>query len=96
MPKSGGGLYWCDDDPDMRDFRLGYEISDKIKRRVLGDVIRRLQSRNWLAEDKKKLSIEELIDEAMASDPASVMKRISSRELHRIFSGSPCRDGGNC
>jgi cytidine deaminase len=41
---------------------------------VLGDVIRRLQSRNWLAEDKKKLSIEELIDEAMASDPASVMK----------------------
>jgi deoxycytidylate deaminase len=74
VPKAGGGLYWCDDDHDMRDFRLGYEVSDKIKRRVLGDVIRRFQSRGWLAEDKKQLKIEELVEKAFSEDSASIMK----------------------
>jgi deoxycytidylate deaminase len=74
VPKAGGGLYWCDDDPDMRDFRLGYEISDKIKRRVLGDVISRLRDKGCLSEDKQKNSVRELVEQAFAEDRAAVMK----------------------
>jgi deoxycytidylate deaminase len=74
VPKAGGGLYWCDDDPDMRDFRLGYEISDKLKRRVLGDVISRLRVKGWLAEDKKESSIDDLVEQAFAEHASSVMK----------------------
>jgi len=74
VPKAGGGLYWCDDTPDMRDFRLGYEVSDRIKRRVLGDVIRRFQNRGWLSDDKKHLTVEQLLEQAFADDAASIMK----------------------
>ncbi len=74
VPKAGGGLYWCDDDQDMRDFRLGYEVSDKIKRRVLGDVIRRFQDRGWLTEEKKKLKVEELVEQAFSEESAAIMK----------------------
>jgi deoxycytidylate deaminase len=74
VPKAGGGLYWCDDDPDMRDFRLGYEISDKIKRRVLGDVISRFRDRGWLSEDKKHSSVGELVEQAFAEEKSALMK----------------------
>jgi cytidine deaminase len=74
VPKAGGGLYWCDDDPDMRDFRLGYEVSDKIKRRVLGDVISRLRDRGWLSEDKRESSVGQLVELAFAEDKSALMK----------------------
>ena len=74
VPRAGGGLYWCDDDPDMRDFRLGYEVSDKIKRRVMGDVISRLREKGWLSEDKQKIPVGQLVEQAFAEDQSAVMK----------------------
>ncbi len=76
VPRAGGGLYWCEDKPDKRDFKLGYEISDKFKRRVLGDLISRLRTRGWLSEDKKLASIDSLVDEAFSGAKGStpVMK----------------------
>jgi deoxycytidylate deaminase len=74
VPKAGGGLYWCDDDPDMRDFKLGYEVSDKIKRRVLGDIIGRLQSCGWLSQDKQKTPIAQLVEAAFTENATSIMK----------------------
>ncbi len=86
VPRAGGGLYWCEDRPDKRDFKLGYEISDKIKRRVLGDLISRLKKKEWLAEKKQEVSIERLIEEAFADDGAAMMKGshlVSSIEYFR-------------
>lgn len=68
VPRAGGGLYWCEDKPDKRDFKLGYEISDKFKRRVLGDLISRLRDRGWLSEEKKRASIDSLIEEAFSAE----------------------------
>jgi len=42
VPKPGGGLYWEGDLPDHRDFTLGHEINDKLKHRMLLDVLKRL------------------------------------------------------
>ncbi|HLZ43404.1 MAG TPA: anti-phage dCTP deaminase [Candidatus Sulfotelmatobacter sp.] len=74
VPKAGGGLYWCDDDSDMRDFRLGYEVSDKIKRRVLGDVIARFRDKGWLSEDKLQTPVGELVEQAFAEERSALMK----------------------
>jgi deoxycytidylate deaminase len=74
VPKAGGGLYWCDDEPDMRDFRLGYEVSDKIKRRVLGDVISRLRDEGWLTEDKRRTPVGQLVERAFTDDKSALMK----------------------
>ncbi len=74
VPKAGGGLYWCDDNPDMRDFRLGYEVSDKIKRRVLADVVCRLRDKGWLSEEKRNIPIGQLVEQAFAEDRLALMK----------------------
>ncbi len=31
VPRAGGGLYWCDDKPDMREWILGYDSVDEHK-----------------------------------------------------------------
>jgi deoxycytidylate deaminase len=64
VPKAGGGLYWNGDEPDNRDFILGYEISDKLKRRMLSDVLQRLKNGGWLSQDKSQNDIESLAIEA--------------------------------
>jgi cytidine deaminase len=74
VPKAGGGLYWSDDEPDKRDFRLGCEVSDKMKRRVLGDLIGRLKKQEWLADDKQDCTVEELVNQAFSDNPTAVMK----------------------
>ncbi len=75
VPKAGGGLYWCVDDPDRRDFKLGYEVSDRIKRRVLGDVLGRLQKKQWLAADRLSTPIDDLVEEAFGDDePDAIVK----------------------
>lgn len=63
VPKPGGGQYWSGDIPDNRDFQLGHETSDKMKRILLGDILKRLQNANWLSADKSGLDIDVLVNE---------------------------------
>ena len=74
VPRAGGGLYWYEDKPDKRDFKLGYETSDRIKRRVLGDLIARMKGQKWLAKEKSERSNEQLVDEAFGDGPNALMK----------------------
>lgn len=41
-PKPGGGLYSADDSYDHRDFRLGEDISDRLRKQTIIDIINRL------------------------------------------------------
>lgn len=74
VPRAGGGLYWSGDDPDKRDFKLGFETSDKLKRRVLGDLISRLKKREWLVKEKKESTVEQLMEEAFSDNPNAFMR----------------------
>lgn len=74
VPKSGGGLYWCEDSPDHRDFKKGYDISDSMKKSLLGDVIDRLKKAGWLAPNKSAIEIKELIEEALTSGESPLMQ----------------------
>jgi deoxycytidylate deaminase len=42
VPKAGGGTYWCDDIPDQRDYALGRDANERIKRTLLADIAKRI------------------------------------------------------
>lgn len=46
VPKAGGGQYWEGDDPDVRDFQLGYDSSDPTKISIADEAVRTLH-RKW-------------------------------------------------
>lgn len=64
VPKPGGGLYWAGDRPDHRDFNLGYEPNDRLKRRMLAELLQRFQQQGWLAKEKLATRVDALVEEA--------------------------------
>lgn len=42
VPRCGGGQYWEDDPDDKRDFAIGYDSNDRIKREALQEIIRNI------------------------------------------------------
>jgi deoxycytidylate deaminase len=42
VPKAGGGTYWCDDPSDRRDYKIGRDENDRIKRTILADISKRI------------------------------------------------------
>jgi cytidine deaminase len=65
VPKAGGGLYWCDDQPDHRDFTLGFDTNDRIRANVISEILHHLREAGWLTEDKKHTEIQTLVKLAM-------------------------------
>jgi cytidine deaminase len=65
VPKAGGGLYWCDDEPDHRDFTLGFDTNDKIRANIITEILQHLKDAEWFTEDKKQTDIEALVQLAM-------------------------------
>jgi len=68
VPKSGGGLYWPKDEPDMRQFHAGTDSNDEHKRSLVTDTLNRLREAGWLAEDFKSKSIQDLTESAIKKD----------------------------
>ena len=66
VPKAGGGLYWSGDAPDHRDFVMGYDTSDRIKRNILKEALTRLRENNWLSPEKTENHVETLVADALA------------------------------
>ncbi len=64
VPKAGGGLYWPGE-TDRRDFKLGHDASDRLKRDVLWDVLQRLRDANWFMKPIAKLKQNKMIEEAL-------------------------------
>jgi cytidine deaminase len=61
VPKAGGGLYWCDDKPDHRDFTLGFDTNDKIRANIITEILQHLKDAEWLTAEKKQVDIETLV-----------------------------------
>lgn len=81
VPKAGGGLYWCDDPSDQRDCVLGYDPSDRMKRNLLADILKRLGKHKWLNEEIAKIDIDNLVDTALGGGPSSLMKGSQLKNL---------------
>jgi deoxycytidylate deaminase len=67
VPKAGGGLYWCGDSPDKREFHLGIDGIEEQKKNLIAETLRILKERGWLNEAKSASTTEELV--AFALDP---------------------------
>ncbi|UQU68231.1 deaminase [Couchioplanes caeruleus] len=65
VPKSGGGVYHAESDPDGREWRTQGSASDRARAKMLGDILRRLRDSGWLREDlSRDASIGDLIQRA--------------------------------
>jgi len=96
VPKSGGGTYWTTSDIDQRDYQLGYDPNDREKKRVLRDLLERLEATGYLKRSgKRKSDIEAVLKETLRVDgPNSVRSarlmdiiefgRIIHAEMHAL------------
>ncbi len=71
VAESGGGQYWCESANDGRDFLLGHDSSDRMRENLLGDIIQRLMDNAWLAVDKSKMPVSELVKIALHGEEGS-------------------------
>jgi cytidine deaminase len=74
VAKPGGGLYRDGDKPDNRDYVLGYDTNDNLKRRLFGDILQRLRDKNWLSNAYSNREIGKLIEDAFANEPNALLK----------------------
>lgn len=74
VPKAGGGAYWCHDEEDDRDFRWGYDTSDKMRENIIAEILQRLKDAKWLHGDKTAQPTQDLVAEAIRSGDPPIMK----------------------
>jgi cytidine deaminase len=74
VARSKGGQYWSGDNPDGRDFQLGYDSSDRMRETLIGDVLERLQKAKWLSEARAALPVDQLVREALREGNQPIMK----------------------
>ena len=65
VPRAGGGLYWCDDQPDHREWTSGEDANDKYKRQILADLLERLKQAKWLSEPHNAMDVKQLVELAL-------------------------------
>jgi len=51
VPRAGGGQYWPGDEPDKRDFQLGYESNARYRDAALTDAFEQLKAQGLLGAD---------------------------------------------
>jgi deoxycytidylate deaminase len=78
-PKFGGGLYWCDDPNDYRDFRLKEDSNDKIKQSILNELMDKLRIAGFIHPDKDQ-PLDELV-----SDVRKVIKNVAVMDLIEFY-----------
>lgn len=74
VPRPGGGGYWPEDIPDVRDFVIGYDPSAKVKKDILAEVFHLLQENGWFSENKKSEEINTLVDQALKGNQGAILK----------------------
>lgn len=86
VPKAGGGQYWTGDEPDYRDFRLGFDFNDHEQLSLITDTLIRLKDAGWLAKDQQDAEPSELAQQALQADGPFRRSRIGDLlEFGRIL-----------
>jgi cytidine deaminase len=65
VPKAGGGLYWCDDHEDYRDFRRGRDSSVEFKEDIIRELLHHLAEAGWLDKDRASKKSKAMMDEIL-------------------------------
>ena len=67
VPKFLGGLYWCDDADDARDFKFDGDSNQLYKIRMARDIFERLAEKGWLSEEMKNEDPQLLANKAFST-----------------------------
>lgn len=62
VPKKGGGLYWCDDTKDERDFKIGYDSNEKRKNEIAIKIVSQFIKRNVTEKELARIAKDKLKD----------------------------------
>jgi deoxycytidylate deaminase len=81
VPKAGGGQYWAGEEPDGRDFNEGYDRNDRLKERVVRELITELRAQNWIASEVAKKTPDELAREMMSQSPPPGVPRLRQTQI---------------
>src|SRR5579859_5908293 len=81
VPEAGGGLYWCTDMPDRREFRLGSDSNDEHKRELISETLQLLRAAGWLDSKRAKLELEDLVSQALDQKKPVLRKDSKIRNL---------------
>jgi len=65
VPKFGGGLYWPDSKNDNRDFKLGHDTSDEMKRIQFAEILDSLKSNGWFVANKTSKNAQDLVQDTL-------------------------------
>lgn len=66
VPKFGGGSYWTGDEEDKRDYRLGYDISDQMKRESIAEILKIFKNNDWFrGGEYQDKDVDELLENAL-------------------------------
>jgi deoxycytidylate deaminase len=81
VPKSGGGQYWPGDEPDGRDFAEGYDRNDRLKQRVVRELLTELKLKKWIAGDAASRPLDELTRDVMSRSPSDDVPRLRYTQI---------------
>jgi len=81
VPKSGGGMYWCDDQFDRRQFQLKFDSNQAQKRNLIAETLDYLKKAGWLVPELYSLSRDELLERAMYTAKPALPRRSQIRSL---------------
>ncbi len=100
VPKAGGGLYWCGDVSDGREFVEGLrageqyiESNQKHIRNLIVDTLKYFKKANWLEEKKSELTPDQLADLALKGNSPALPKGAQIRTLIEFGRAVHARDG---
>lgn len=88
VPKAGGGTYWSDEEDPHRDFDEGHDANSTQKKRILFDLIEKLNLEGFLVSDDlptlfEKVSASKAIDDALVMD-ITEFGRMTHAEMNAI------------
>jgi cytidine deaminase len=81
VPKAHGGLYWCDDPIDRRQFQLGEDSNQAQKRILISETLEYLRRAKWLRTDLMTLSRDDLLRLALDAEKPALPRRSQIRGL---------------
>ncbi|MGA3053314.1 MAG: deaminase [Candidatus Korobacteraceae bacterium] len=81
VPKAGGGVYWCGDKPDKREFQDGVDSSDEQKRNMISETLGFLKNAGWLTGSKENLDDAELLNLAIGPTNPALPKEAKIRNV---------------
>lgn len=68
VPRAGGGQYWPGDEPDGRDFAFGHDRNDRLKVRLLREVLSEIKGSAWVVERVKGSDLDQLLGTVLAKE----------------------------